>query len=1053
MYVITFLLKRSLALVFLVFCFTINAQTTFQKSLGGTQEEYVYAIEQVSDGGYIMCGRTFSSTINGSWDAQIIRLNASGDTVWTKNYGNVGYDEFQSIKRTSDGGFIVCGQTDVVDALGDVLLMKIDANGAISWSKTYGASNKSDYGYSVRQTTDGGYIVAGSTKSVGTGLFDIVLIKTTSTGALTWSVSYGGTSDDIPRCVEQTADNGYIVAGYTTSYGSNAQMYLVKVGSTGASMWSKTIGGSNSEVAYDVKQLSDGSYAVAGYSDSYGAGNFDMMLVKLTSTGGVSWVRTYGGTSEDRALGLKITSDNGYILTGFTNSFGGGSSDYYLVKTDAGGALSWSKAFGGALEDRAYSVFQTADGGYITTGYANSYGQGMKESYVIKTNASGVSNCNEVSPATITNIPVISTNSGVSESTGITETSSAPTIVRRKSTIVIATQCFSAGVTCTVDAAFTSNPSGAICAGTTVNFTNTSTAATSYKWKVNGTQFATTTNASYTFNTAGSYTVRLVAIDGSCSDSTDITVTVNPTVTPSVSLSSNPASPICAGTNVTFTATPVNGGSTPTYVWYNGINPIPGATNATFTTNSLANGNCISVQMTSNAVCASSATTISNCITYTVNPTVTPSVSITSNPSGPICAGQCVTFTATPVNGGNAPFYQWRINGSNVGSNSNTYTTCNLNNGDAVSVVLTSNANCASPTTATSNTITMQVSNSVTPSVAITQNPSGPICAGQQVTFTATPTNGGTPTYTWYINNVAQPNSNSATFTGSTLANGDIVKVEMVSSLGCANPTTATSSTFTISITPAVVPSVTITASPAGPFCQDGCVTYTATPVNGGPAPSYQWNINGTPVQNQTNAAYNACTLTSGDVITATITSSAQCAIPTTVTSNSNTYSVYPVPAEPVITANGNVLTSSYATGNTWFMVGNPSALGNGQNYSITQSGDYYIVYAYGNGCTIISDTISVIYTGIDENTANTKVLIYPNPTQNNLTIETNIATAGRLQLDIKNMLGQSVYIYNDNAQPGLFIRTLELNATPGIYFLTLRTNAGITTHKIEIVK
>lgn len=1129
MYTFTRSISVLVFLFIIAFCITPTfAQTTFQKSYGGTQEEYTYAIEQLSDGGYIMCGRTFSNTINSSWDAQIIRLNSSGDTVWTKNYGNVGYDEFQSIKPTSDGGFIVCGQTDVVDALGDVLLVKIDATGAISWSETYGAASKSDYGYSVRQTNDGGYIVAGSTKSVGTGLFDIVLIKTTSTGAVTWSKVYGGTSDDIPRCVEQTADNGYIVAGYSTSYGSNAQMYLLKVTSTGTTTWSKTVGGSNSEVAYDVKQLSDGSYAVAGYSDSYGAGNFDMMLVKLTSAGAISWSKTYGGTAEDRALGLKITGDNGYILTGFTNSFGGGSSDYYLVKTDAGGTLSWSKAFGGSLEDRAYSIFQTADGGYITTGYANSYGQGMKEVYVVKTNASGVSNCNEVSPATVTNSPTAGNSNGVTEVNGIAETGTAPTIVRRRSTIVIATQCFSAGVTCTVDAAFTSNPTSPVCAGTTVNFTNTSTNATTYKWKVNGTQFATTTNASYSFNTAGSFTIRLVAIDGSCSDSTETSFTVNATVTPSVTIVNNQPNAVCAGTCITYTATPTNGGTQPTFQWYNNNVLINGQSGATYTGCNLNNGDAIKVVITSNAVCVSPATATSNTITAAINPSVTPAVSIVSSVPSPICANTCVTFTATPTNGGSQPTYQWHNNNVLInGQSGATYTACNLTANAAIKVVLTSNANCASPSTATSNTITMQVSNSVTPDVTIIGTPpTALVLAGPNCQVQAIPTNGGNnPYYQWYQNGVPYTGSHTNTFIPPNLNGPSTIVVEMTTSLSCANPTivtdtftlqpytpTVTSSTgsFTLCVgqpvtftanegtswqwnyglggtqqsytftpnspgqsnvslivydtlggcsaeinidinkLPVIIPSVTITASP-NPLCAGDSVLCIATPANGG-TPAYTWNINGSDITNSNQDAIIIAPPTNGDVVTVVMESSEACASPTTATSNSITL-VVNTPIAPTISQNGPVLTSSAPTNNSWYVVGNPNSIGNQQSYVVTQDGYYYVVYTDANGCSVTTDTIHVILESVVENSGISNLSLYPNPAQNSLTIETMLATGGTLQIDLKNMLGQTVYTCNSNVQPGLYKNTLELNAAPGIYSLTIRTPKGMLSRKIEIVK
>src|SRR5688572_14902574 len=202
--------------------------------------------------------------------------------------------------------------------------------------------------------------------------------------------------------------------------------------------------------------------------------------------------------------------------------------------------------------------------------------------------------------------------------------------------------------------------------------------------------------------------------------------------------------------------------------------------------------------MTSSLACASPSTATSNAITMVITSTVTPSVSIAVNPGNTICAGANVTFTATPTNGG-TPSYQWKLNGTNVGTNSNTYSNNALVNGDVVTVVMTSSLACASPATATSTGITMVITSTVTPSVSIAANPGNTICAGTNVTFTVTPTNGGTPSYQWKLNgnNVG---TNSNTYSNNALVNGDVVTVVMTSSLACANPTTATSGGITITL-------------------------------------------------------------------------------------------------------------------------------------------------------------------------------------------------------------------------------------------------------------
>ena len=286
--------------------------------------------------------------------------------------------------------------------------------------------------------------------------------------------------------------------------------------------------------------------------------------------------------------------------------------------------------------------------------------------------------------------------------------------------------------------------------------------------------------------------------------------------TPSVSVGASPSGSICHGTSVTFTATPVNGGS-PSYQWVkNGVNV--GSNSATYTDAGLNNNDNIQVIMTSTASCASPTTATSTPITMVVNPVLTPSVSTSASPSGPICTGTSVTFTATPTNGG-TPSYQWKKNGGNVGSNSATYTDAGLNNNDAITVVMTSNATCVSPTTATSTAITETVNPILTPSVAIAASPSGPVCSSVTVTFTASPTNGGTtPSYQWKKNgnNVG---TNSATYADNGLLDQDVISVVMTSNYPCLTTPTGTASvTEQVFITPAAV----ITPLGATRFCQGG---------------------------------------------------------------------------------------------------------------------------------------------------------------------------------------------------------------------------------------
>ncbi len=297
---------------------------------------------------------------------------------------------------------------------------------------------------------------------------------------------------------------------------------------------------------------------------------------------------------------------------------------------------------------------------------------------------------------------------------------------------------------------------------------------------------------------AGIYTVIVRDANG-CTTSAQYTVSESPAIA-SVSIAAIPAGSICSGTSVIFTATPTNGGTAPSYQWKkNGANV--GTNSTAYSDNTLHNADSIRCVMTSNSACVPIAQVTSTKITMTVNPSVTASVSIGAVPSGAICSGTEVTFRASPTNGGTTPSYQWKKNGTTVGTNSAIYADNALNNGDSIRCVMTSNAVCVLGSPASSTTITMTVNPNVTPSVSIAANPAGTICSGTNVTFTATPTNGGTaPTYQWKKNET-DVGINSTMYSDSTLNDGDSIRCVMKSNAPCVSGNPASSTPVIISVT------------------------------------------------------------------------------------------------------------------------------------------------------------------------------------------------------------------------------------------------------------
>jgi len=377
-----------------IFSSASAAATTWAKIFGGTESDEPYSIQQTSDGGYIVTGYTISYGA-GSDDIWVLKLDSAGSQIWAKTFGGAGSENASSVQQTTDGGYIVAGYTTSYGAGGgDIWMLKLNSSGNQVWAQTFGGT-QTDAASSVQQTTDGGYIVAGYTTSYGAGGGDIWVLKLDSSGNQMWAQTFGGTGTDAASSVQQTPDGGYIVAGDTYSYGAGvSDIWVLKLDSFGNQTWAQLFGGTESDQAHSVKLTPDGGYIVAGVTSSYGAGGADVWVLKLDSTGSQVWAKTFGGTGNDGATCAGLTADAGYVTSGFTNSYGAGSDDFWVLKLDSAGSQVWARTFGGADIDwpRGNScIQQTADGGYITAGFTHSYGAGSSDIWVLKLDSSG--NC------------------------------------------------------------------------------------------------------------------------------------------------------------------------------------------------------------------------------------------------------------------------------------------------------------------------------------------------------------------------------------------------------------------------------------------------------------------------------------------------------------------------------------------------------------------------------------------------------------------------------------------------------------------------------------
>jgi len=249
-------------------------------------------------------------------------------------------------------------------------------------------------------------------------------VKTDANGNIQWAKTYGGTSDEGAYSVQQTSDGGYIVAGYTESFGAGyADAFLIKTDANGNVIWAKTYGGTGYDKASSVQQTSDGGYIVAGYTESFSAGYIDVFLVKTDANGNIMWAKTYGVTDIDGAFSVQQTSDGGYIVAGITHSFDVDSADIFLIKTDANGNVQWAKTYGGTDDDWAYSVQQTSDGGYIVAGWTGSWP--YYDIFLIKTDANGnIGSCSIVRNV----IPTVNTVSPTVTTPSLSVSSVSPTV-------------------------------------------------------------------------------------------------------------------------------------------------------------------------------------------------------------------------------------------------------------------------------------------------------------------------------------------------------------------------------------------------------------------------------------------------------------------------------------------------------------------------------------------------------------------------------------------------------------------------------------------------
>mgnify|MGYP003963364427 CR=1 FL=1 len=326
-----------------------------------------------------------------------VNLVAQPDTLWTKTFGGTDTERGNFVQKTTDNGLIIVGETQTLGEGGrDIWLIKTDSEGNEQWNRSFGGT-QNDVGLSVQQTSDGGYAIVGYTNSNSAGASDIWFIKTDPEGGELWNRKYGELWDEVGNFFIQTTDGGYLIIGFKrlSGGGDRTDIWLIKTDHEGNEQWNRSFGEIYHNIGYCVRQTNDDGYIIVGRI-TVGVGDDDIWLIKTDSEGNEQWNQSFGGNQEEEGYSVQQTLDEGYIITGYTESYGEGGRDIWLIKTDSQGNEVWNETFGGTENDVGKSVQQISGGGFVLTGNTSSFGIESNDAIVIKVDSNGIEQWNRI---------------------------------------------------------------------------------------------------------------------------------------------------------------------------------------------------------------------------------------------------------------------------------------------------------------------------------------------------------------------------------------------------------------------------------------------------------------------------------------------------------------------------------------------------------------------------------------------------------------------------------------------------------------------------------
>lgn len=784
----------------------------------------------------------------------------------------------------------------------------------ISWQKCVG-SPYLDYGNSVVPTPDGGSITVGYVEGIGgdvitfNGEQDYFIVKQDATGAVQWTKSLGGPFQDMATVVRLAADGGYLIGGeMSTPSGSgdvgipaeSLDIWIVKLDAAGNILWERSYGSAQNDYLGDMQPTSDGGMVFVGSTQagtgeiSGNHGGYDIWIAKIAADGTMTWDQCFGGSQDDWGYGIAVAPGGavpGYVISGWTASNDDDASDNHgghdlmAIKVDNNGYRKWVSVLGGSDRDEGYGVTQTSDGNYVFAGLtgsndgdvAGNHGSlGMLDAWVLKLDQAG-------------NIIWQHCYGGTNN-----ESARSVTLTAAKN-LVIAGTAQSADYDLSTSCMPANIPGSGLTAGWVFEINQNSYLL--WNKVLSG---GNVDSESYAIEKSdgsilvSGYTAKS-NVPGYHADASaavgDIYTAKLSFAKPAVSINIPPAGS-CVGVAVTFTAAVTGPGNSITYQWFkNGVDQKINA--VTYSASDFANGDQVycQISVTDNG-CAPPIKATSNTVILAVSSTMAPVVSIAGN-AAPVCAGTSVSFNATVTGGSGSGTYQWLVNGNPVGSNTATYSSTALNNGDLVSCGYTDAGVCSAAGQVVSNTIDAQVQPNITASVQIAVD-ANVICMGTTAKFTATAVGGGTtPGYQWMVGST--PVGTGQTYSSSGLATGDVVTCQLTNSAACVSPNPATSNAITMTVNTVLNAGVSLAYSPQV-VCSGKPMTFEATATDAGASPSYQWSVNGSPVTatGSNGAQFTSNTLVTGDVVSVGVSDpAAGCVIPA---QTSASVTVYPNP-------------------------------------------------------------------------------------------------------------------------------------------------------------